>query len=526
MNGTIEKVVYLSSLAVGSWVAKRLLDEYGELPLHLLCSSIEVHSYDEAYNYLLYWLMKQKFDADKNRLMAITSLTSGQGGFFGEDNKDNDGPEEDELEVQADAEYKASLANTRPLLWAPSAGTHWFRYRGRYLALTREVEEHRQTVYMRTEKLRISCFGRDPSILKELMQDARVAFSQKEKGRTVIYRGVKQIFDGELAWKRSTSRPARPLSTVILDEAVKQAFLEDIQHYLHPSTMRWYSDRGIPYRRGYLFYGPPGTGKSSLAFAAAGFLGLNVYMINLNSQQLTEDNLTQLFLTLPRRCLVLLEDIDANEVTGRRKPDAPRRKGKNGISLSSLLNIIDGVAAQEGRVLIMTTNHHEHLDPALIRPGRVDYRLEFRLASRELCAAMFRNIFQVYTSDAEVGGAQIASVTEKSTQGSLHDALGDRSTKEGSGAIDLHELAKSFAGKIPPCTFSPAEVQGYLLRYRDSPQDAVAGVETWIETSLAEKASGEHEPGDKEPEAGASEPTEDEDESEEENEDPDKEPSP
>lgn len=134
MNKTVEKVFYFSSLAVGSWVAKRLLDEYADLPLQLLCSTIKVHSYDEAYNYLLYWLMKQKFDADKNRLMAITSLTSGQGGWFSEVNKNNDAPEEDELEaqVQADAEYKASLANTRPLLWAPSAGTHRFRYRGRY----------------------------------------------------------------------------------------------------------------------------------------------------------------------------------------------------------------------------------------------------------------------------------------------------------------------------------------------------------------------------------------------------------
>ncbi|KAF7122267.1 hypothetical protein CNMCM5793_000224 [Aspergillus hiratsukae] len=521
MNKTVENVVYFSSLAVGSWVAKRLLDEYGDLPLQLLCSTIEVHSYDEAYNYLLYWLMKQKFDADKNRLMAITSLTSGQGGWFGEVDKNNDAPEEDELEVQvqADAEYKASLANTRPLLWAPSAGTHWFCYRGRYLALTREMEEHRQTVYTRTEKLRITCFGRDPAILKELMQDARVAFSQKEKGRTVIYRGMKSIYDGQLAWTRSTSRPARPLSTVILDEDVKMAFLEDIQHYLHPSTMRWYSDRGIPYRRGYLFYGPPGTGKSSLAFAAAGFLGLNVYMINLNSQQLTEDALTQLFLTLPRRCLVLLEDIDANEVTGRRKPGARRRKGKHGISLSSLLNIIDGVAAQEGRVLVMTTNHHEHLDPALIRPGRVDYKLEFQLASRELCAAMFRNIFQVYTSDAEVDGVVASGVEKPYAQ---------------AAALDLEELANEFAEKIPPHTFSPAEVQGYLLRYRESPQDAVAGIGSWIETSLAEKASKDHEPNkeredhepDDEHENGTSESEDASEDEEEDNENPDKEPSP
>ncbi|KAL5360779.1 mitochondrial chaperone bcs1 [Aspergillus floccosus] len=508
MNGTVEKVFYLCSLALGSWVAKTLLD-HGQIPLELLFSSVEVHSYDEAYNYLLYWLMKQKFDADKNRLMAITSLTSGQEGAYSDDNKDNDGAEDDPIEVEDDAEYKASLANTRPLLWAPSPGTHWFRYRGRCLALTREMEEHRQAVFMRTEKLRISCFGRDPSILKELMEEARMAFSQKEKGRTVIYRGVKQAYDGEFTWKRSTSRPARPLSTIILCESVKMRFIEDIQHYLHPRTMRWYSDRGIPYRRGYLFHGPPGTGKSSLAFAAAGFLGLNVYMINLNSQQLTEDNLTQLFLSLPRRCLVLLEDIDANEVTSSRTSGAHRRKGKSGISLSSLLNIIDGVAAQEGRVLVMTTNHHEYLDPALIRPGRVDYRLEFQLSSRELNTAMFRNIFREFASVAEIANSQIS--VEAETKGSPHYSRSDLLSAKGSMTDELRELAEAFAEKIPPSTFSPAEVQGYLLRYPDSPHGAVADVETWIESSLAEKALKAHQLDNAEAEARSDESTEDED---------------
>lgn len=490
MDSSFGKLVYLSTFAVGSFVVKSILDQYGTLPLHLFYSSIEVHSYDEAYNYLMYWLTKQRFNESKRHLIASTSLTSGQPDWFNEKEKEDGVADDfDQDSTAVDAKWRASFANTRPLLWMPSTGTHWFKYMGRHLALTREREEHNTMMYMRTEKLRISCLGWDTSVLKQLMLEARVEFSQKEQGKTVIYRGSKRAFDNEFTWTRSISRPARPLSTVLLGEDEKHAFLQDVQQYLHPATMRWYSDRGIPYRRGYLFYGPPGTGKSSLAFAAAGFLGLNVYILNLNSQQLTEDALAQLFQDLPRRCLVLLEDIDSNEVTNRRTAETQKkRKGKSGLSLSALLNIIDGVAAQEGRALIMTTNHHEQLDPALIRPGRVDYQLEFKLASRNLAREMFQNIFyEPQTNiDTDYDGTRIETLSVSDLKETL-----DRSScgwdSSSSAAADLEELATAFSEKIPKYTFSPAEIQGFLLRHKSSPEDAVASVEAWVRKTLGEK---------------------------------------
>ncbi|KAI9041244.1 BCS1 and AAA domain-containing protein [Aspergillus affinis] len=485
MDSSFGKFFYLSSFAVGSFIAKALFDQYGTLPLHLFYSSIEVHSYDEAYNYLMYWLTKQRFNEKKRHLIASTSLTSGQPDWYNEKANEEGGVDDfDPDDTIDDAKWRASFANTRPLLWMPSTGTHWFKFMGRHLALTREVEEHNAMMYTRTEKLRISCLGWDASALKQLMLEARVEFSQKEKGKTVIYRGSKRAYDNEFTWIRSISRPARPLSTVLLEGGEKHAFLQDVQQYLHPATMRWYSDRGIPYRRGYLFYGPPGTGKSSLAFAAAGFLGLNVYILNLNSQQLTEDALAQLFQDLPRRCLVLLEDIDSNEVTNRRTAEtSKKRKGKSSISLSALLNIIDGVAAQEGRALIMTTNHHEHLDPALVRPGRVDYQLEFKLASRHLAREMFQNIFNEPQTnidmDYEDSRIEIVAATE-----SKEFIVWDSSS---SSATDIEDLAIAFSEKIPEHTFSPAEIQGFLLRHKSSPEDAVANVEAWVRKTLDEK---------------------------------------
>jgi DNA polymerase III delta prime subunit len=111
--------------------------------------------------------------------------------------------------------------------------------------------------------------------------------------------------------ERQATHPARPVSTVSLDEAQKTQVVADINEYLHPATAKWYAARGIPHRRGYLFHGPPGTGKTSLSFALAGMFGLSVYCASLSETELKESDLASLFTHLPNRCIVLLEDIDS-----------------------------------------------------------------------------------------------------------------------------------------------------------------------------------------------------------------------
>jgi chaperone BCS1 len=148
--------------------------------------------------------------------------------------------------------------------------------------------------------------------------------------------------------------------------------LADINEYLNPVTARWYANRGIPYRRGYLFHGPPGTGKSSLTAALASVFGLDIHVVSLLEPTLTEEELGMLFTNLPARCIVLLEDIDtaglmrndpmsdearkkaeldanssefnvANLTKALRKAnELSEEERKKGISLSGLLNIIDG----------------------------------------------------------------------------------------------------------------------------------------------------------------------------------------
>jgi mitochondrial chaperone BCS1 len=100
------------------------------------------------------------------------------------------------------------------------------------------------------------------------------------------------------------------MRTVVLEKQRKMNIKANINEYLNPVIARWYTNRGIPYRRGYLFYRPLGIGKTSLTFALASFFGLEIYTISLLDPTLTEEELEILFTSLPARCIVLLEDIN------------------------------------------------------------------------------------------------------------------------------------------------------------------------------------------------------------------------
>lgn len=89
-----------------------------------------------------------------------------------------------------------------------------------------------------------------------------------------------------------------------------------------------------------------------------------------------------LLAVVPPRCIVLLEDVDGMHTNMGGDSDKKALYGHNGLSRSGLLNAIDGVVAADARILIMTTNHVDKLDPALIRPGRVDVKICLPLASK------------------------------------------------------------------------------------------------------------------------------------------------
>jgi chaperone BCS1 len=246
------------------------------------------------------------------------------------------------------------------------------------------------------EDVSISCFGRSSQILRELLSEYRTVYTKLVQGKTCLYKHK----DG--AWIRSTVSDIRPISTVVLDKSKKEELLGDIGDFLNPTTQKWYSDRGMPYRRGYLLYGTPGTRKSSLSCVITGVFGLNIYILGLS--EVTEAGFKSLFANLPKRYVVLFEDVNTansnrdTEIDSRQiatgSPSQGRKSPSGNVSLSTLLNTIDSIASKEGRVLIMTTNHINHLDEALIRPSHIDKKVKLRLADSNIAADLFCLVFK------------------------------------------------------------------------------------------------------------------------------------
>ncbi|KAJ2982748.1 hypothetical protein NUW58_g6376 [Xylaria curta] len=461
-------------------------------------SVVDIRTDDEIYNILMAWVAAQRFSQGARRFVVNTSLSSRSWYLWRWDD------DEDEDEYEYGDGQSAQKKKKKALSYTPSFGSHYFWYRGHMLLFRRTAnrEQNSFMVVSEREEISIACFGRNPSILKELLLEAREKYNEKDEHKTQIYRGTTKAASTEPSWQRCMSRASRPFSTVILNEKTKKELVDDVTDYLNPATQRWYANRGIPYRRGYLLHGPPGTGKSSLSLALAGFFKMRIYIVSLSSVNANEEVLGALFAELPRRCVVLLEDIDTAGLTHTREENGKsnnpppangdemeptqitRGNGESNtntnsfrLSLSGLLNILDGVASQEGRILIMTTNHVEKLDKALIRPGRVDMVVEFGLADDYMTTNIFRNIFAYLEGDDEPGAdrdlflnidERKAAAEKKAKERAAHDAK-------------IDELAEAFAAKIPAHEFSPAELQGHLMKNKHNPQNAVDTAEEFVE---------------------------------------------
>ena len=226
--------------------------------------------------------------------------------------------------------------------------------------------------------------------------------------------------------------------------------------------------------------------------------------------RMSDNTLTQLMGHLPTRCIVLLEDLDASftHSTTRDKkstgvPTAPTsaqatESDGNSLTLSGLLNAIDGVTAPEGRILFATTNHIDRLDEALRRPGRMDVWINFKHATQWQAEGIFKRFFPckpkvVSGNDTPIRGDTSTSAkpivaTGFATSSSLSDGVkaGIKKKRTSVHAMpvldedELTELAKKFAAQIPENEISVAGLQGFLLKNKSRPRECVDEVAAWV----------------------------------------------
>ncbi len=272
-------------------------------------------------------------------------------------------------------------------VFSPGEGFHVFVLDGRLMWMKREITVGPTII----EKITLSTFGRDKRPLEAIVHAAMDHRIERELNRIAIY--VPSPYNNE--WTRARLGNNRKLDSVVLKAGQKEAVLGDLERFF--AARERYETLGIPWRRGYLLYGPPGTGKTSLVTALASELSLNVCVLSLASPNVTDEKIGNLLASVPRRSVILIEDVDAF-FTQRAKADSGVK-----VSYSGFINALDGVAAHEGSVVFLTTNHPQLIDEAAIRSGRVDFRMELGLCDRDQLARMFRKFF-----DDEAAAARFA----------------------------------------------------------------------------------------------------------------------
>jgi len=378
--------------------------------LRRITVTIVVTNRENAFFWLQKWLAEQGYTKRARRWI----VSSGN---------DNNGVEVDR--VGGESRSPLDRPDDPPITLAPAPGQHFFRYKRKWIWLGYDREPMRAggVVLGFLDTMTIRVFGRDQSVASSLLQEAYDLAVPRKEGLVTVYVAMWG------SWRVVESRDARPMDSLVFDNDLANWVYNDIMQFRRRKD--WYRQKGIPYRRGYFLCGPPGNGKSSLVLALAGKLEMDVAILPL-AWTSSDERLQDLLLDMPQGSLLLIEDIDKVKID---TTDTPTSEERSGITLSGLLNVLDGITAREDRIIFLTANEDRGLHSALLRPGRMDVRLAVGNASHYQTREMFNRFYG-----------------------------------------NENGLVDKFARHIPPGEVSMAALQEHFLRYKDQPDAAVANV--------------------------------------------------
>jgi len=406
-------------------------------------SSVNITSDNEASEWIIYWLKEQEKESPKSSHVTLVAFKHDFSGIF----RSN--------QPTAKEKHQADIG------CIPSPGSYNYPYKNKTIQVSisknfvpnasksnrsnSSGSSHLDNKY-ESSSIVLSTFGYwNQGYLMDFVEDLKNQYLDKNFGKTLVYIGnsLSEV------WEAKISKPKRRPDTVYLRKGIFEELVMDAKNFLESSE--WYYEKGIPFRRGYLLYGCPGSGKTSTIMAIAGLLDFNVCVLNLSDSNLRDDNLYSLMINAPPNSIILFEDVDYllglssynnnnNNNNSEIMTDEILRQDKksqisSNLTMAGFLNSIDGVVAQEGRLIFMTTNNKPSLPPVLIRPGRIDKNVHIGYCDVSQAMMMFERFYPQATTE------QVERFREKVTKGISENS-----------------------------TLSMAALQGYLLNYKDKNQ--------------------------------------------------------
>lgn len=276
--------------------------------------------------------------------------------------------------------------NTISIHYFPKEGTSKFTYNDSVITIHNEYEGNPLYTERKIDKFNkivLECEKFD--VLKDFIKNAIDHFYENIMEKASEDDKIMCWIWDEF-WEDVYKRRKRKLESISLNGKELEV-LTDMKTFLSSETEEKYNLLGIPYKKNYLFEGLPGTGKTSLIYAIAGELNLDIAILNFK-RDFDDVQFMKSVQRIPEDTILILEDIDVL-FQERKNSD----EHKHGITFSGLLNVLDGLGHQDKLITIMTTNYMNRLDKALIRPGRIDHCLHFDYATKEQIKHMFLRFF-------------------------------------------------------------------------------------------------------------------------------------
>lgn len=241
-------------------------------------------------------------------------------------------------------------------------GTHCFFYNRKLISITFSTNFSGNSP---VEIITIRCYFVSDKFIDELLLSLEEFYYGED------FNCVPTFVNSGTEWKKTKGVKRKKFDRIVLKNRIKEELIDDINAF--SNRRDWYIANHIQYKRGYMFYGKPGTGKTNTIIAMATHLNYGIYFLELGNVK-SDMQLTELLGCVPPKTLVVIEELDCFDISRTRTEKSLKEKT---LGLGSLLNTMDGILSHDDQIIVITTNHPENIDEALLRNGRIDYKVKF-----------------------------------------------------------------------------------------------------------------------------------------------------